>query len=81
MLSIIYVNGRTAKASPIFIPTSLPHGTRHLLPSKDVATVRAVGSGAGNFTYILVQGAGHFVDPVYFTCSSFLPLLIQLGIG
>jgi hypothetical protein len=32
MLSIIYVNGRTAKASPIFIPTSLPHGTRHLLP-------------------------------------------------
>ncbi|KAJ7855634.1 hypothetical protein B0H14DRAFT_3448941 [Mycena olivaceomarginata] len=32
-------------------------------PSKDVATVCAVGSGAGNFTYILVQGAGHFVDP------------------
>jgi hypothetical protein len=47
-------------------------------PSKDVANVRAVGSGAGNFTYILVQGAVHFV---YFTFSSFLPLLIQLGIG
>ncbi|KAI0341788.1 alpha/beta-hydrolase [Trametopsis cervina] len=30
-------------------------------PTSGVATVRAVGPGAGNFTYILVQDAGHFV--------------------
>ncbi|KAJ7336949.1 alpha/beta-hydrolase [Mycena albidolilacea] len=29
-------------------------------PSEDVATIRAVGHGAGNFTYILVKEAGHF---------------------
>ena len=25
------------------------------------ATVRVVGAGAGNFTYVLMGGAGHFV--------------------
>ncbi|KAJ7087821.1 Alpha/Beta hydrolase protein [Mycena epipterygia] len=30
-------------------------------PDSDAATVRAVGAGAGNMTYILVAGAGHFV--------------------
>ncbi|KAJ7286061.1 alpha/beta-hydrolase [Mycena rebaudengoi] len=30
-------------------------------PESDAATVRAVGDGAGNMTYILIQGAGHFV--------------------
>ncbi|KAJ7685955.1 alpha/beta-hydrolase [Mycena rosella] len=29
-------------------------------PTKDVATVRAVGPGAGNMTFILVAEAGHF---------------------
>ncbi|KAJ6554249.1 Alpha/Beta hydrolase protein [Mycena capillaripes] len=29
-------------------------------PSEDVATVRTVGSGAGNMAYILVKEAGHF---------------------
>ncbi|KAJ6597106.1 alpha/beta-hydrolase [Mycena vulgaris] len=29
-------------------------------PDSDVATVRAVGAGAGNMTYILIAGAGHF---------------------
>ncbi|KZT57241.1 alpha/beta-hydrolase [Calocera cornea HHB12733] len=31
-------------------------------PTEDVATVRSVGDGAGNFTYILVKQAGHFVE-------------------
>ncbi|KZO96870.1 alpha/beta-hydrolase [Calocera viscosa TUFC12733] len=31
-------------------------------PTEDVATVRTVGKGAGNFTYILVKQAGHFVE-------------------
>ncbi|EJU03037.1 alpha/beta-hydrolase [Dacryopinax primogenitus] len=31
-------------------------------PTEDVATVRAVGPGAGNFTYILVKEAGHLVE-------------------
>ncbi|KAF8877885.1 alpha/beta-hydrolase [Infundibulicybe gibba] len=30
-------------------------------PSKDIATVRAVGEGAGNMTFILLAEAGHFV--------------------
>ncbi|EJD35581.1 alpha/beta-hydrolase [Auricularia subglabra TFB-10046 SS5] len=30
-------------------------------PSADVATVRAIGPGAGNFTLVLVAEAGHFV--------------------
>ncbi|KAJ7086829.1 alpha/beta-hydrolase [Mycena belliarum] len=30
-------------------------------PEEGVATCRNVGSGAGNMTYILLQGAGHFV--------------------
>ncbi|KAI0313693.1 Alpha/Beta hydrolase protein [Amylostereum chailletii] len=30
-------------------------------PTKDVATVRSVGPGAGNFTFILLGEAGHFV--------------------
>ncbi|KAJ7444887.1 alpha/beta-hydrolase [Mycena latifolia] len=29
-------------------------------PDSDAATVRAVGAGAGNMTYILIDGAGHF---------------------
>ncbi|KAJ7086820.1 Alpha/Beta hydrolase protein [Mycena belliarum] len=29
-------------------------------PEKGIATVRSVGSGAGDMTYILLQGAGHF---------------------
>lgn len=32
--------------------------------SKDIATnhtIRSIGPDSGNFTYILVQGAGHFV--------------------
>ncbi|KAJ7107556.1 alpha/beta-hydrolase [Mycena epipterygia] len=29
-------------------------------PSKDVATVRSVGKGAGNMTYVLLREAGHF---------------------
>ncbi|KZO96865.1 alpha/beta-hydrolase [Calocera viscosa TUFC12733] len=31
-------------------------------PTEDVATVRSVGDGAGNFTYILVKQAGHLVE-------------------
>lgn len=31
-------------------------------PSEDEATVRVVGAGAGQFTYILVSEAGHFVS-------------------
>lgn len=33
-------------------------------PTKDsdIATVRSVGPGAGNMTYILVANAGHFVS-------------------
>jgi hypothetical protein len=30
-------------------------------PESHVATVRAVGDGAGNMTYILIADAGHFV--------------------
>ncbi|KAJ7174399.1 alpha/beta-hydrolase [Mycena filopes] len=30
-------------------------------PSEDIATVRSVGTGAGNMTYILIREAGHFV--------------------
>lgn len=30
-------------------------------PSADVATVRAIGPGAGNFTLVLIAEAGHFV--------------------
>jgi hypothetical protein len=30
-------------------------------PDSDEATVRAVGNGAGNMTYIFIAGAGHFV--------------------
>ncbi|KAJ6582108.1 alpha/beta-hydrolase [Mycena capillaripes] len=30
-------------------------------PSDGIATVRSVGPGAGNMTYILMHGAGHFV--------------------
>ncbi|KAJ7337016.1 hypothetical protein DFH08DRAFT_1082971 [Mycena albidolilacea] len=41
--------------------TSSWHPTSHTLPR--TWTVRVVGSGTGNFIYILVQGAVHFVDP------------------
>ncbi|KAF7338107.1 SET domain-containing protein [Mycena venus] len=30
------------------------------MSESDAATVRAVGAGAGNFTYVLIAGAGHF---------------------
>ncbi len=32
-------------------------------------TVRAIGEGAGNMTYLLLDGAGHFVSPVSLECS------------
>jgi hypothetical protein len=45
-------------------------------PSEDVATVRAVGNGAGNFTYILVKEAGHFVRISFRNQSNFHRLTI-----
>lgn len=39
-------------------------------PSADVATVRSVGRGAGNMTYILLRGAGHFVSCLLFPVAS-----------
>lgn len=30
-------------------------------PTSDIATVRTVGKGAGNMTFVLIQEAGHFV--------------------
>lgn len=31
-------------------------------PTEDVATVRAIGPGAGNFTLVYMAQAGHFVS-------------------
>lgn len=30
-------------------------------PTKDIATVRAIGPGAGNLTWLLISEAGHLV--------------------